>query len=69
MDAHKLLELQLPYVWFSDGHIHNYFDASAAIGQEIRRALGADLDIEDWDWATHPKPEMVSETARFWRSA
>ena len=55
-----------PYLWISNGTNENVYDASNAIGQEIRRTIGKHLDIDDWDWVVNPKIDLISRTKKYW---
>jgi len=56
----------LPYIWMSNGVIQRLYDASGAMGQEVRRALGRKLFLDDWDWAMNPRWQMVAITLLYW---
>lgn len=57
---------QLPHIWMSDGVNHRLYDASGAMGQEVRRAIGRKLLLDDWDWAVNPGWQMVAITILYW---
>ena len=61
-ESHK----QHPYIWMSNGAMQRLYDASAAMGQEVRRALGERLLLDDWDWAINPRWQMVAITVNYW---
>lgn len=54
------------YLWINDGNRARLYDASRAIGQEIRRTVGLYLSIDDWDWAVNPKTELIALTIEYW---
>lgn len=55
-----------PYLWVRNAAEARWYDATRAIGQEARRAIGRALEIDDWDWAVSPGWDMVKETIGFW---
>lgn len=55
-----------PYLWVSNGVEEALYDASGAIGQEIRRTLGERLAIVNWDWAIDPRTDLISCTKKYW---
>jgi diadenosine tetraphosphate (Ap4A) HIT family hydrolase len=56
-----------PYLWIRNGIREKVYDASRAIGQEIRRTIGENLSIDDWDWIVNPKTELIARTKEYWR--
>jgi diadenosine tetraphosphate (Ap4A) HIT family hydrolase len=58
---------RVPYIWLSNGAVERRYDASTAIGQETRRALGSYLSLDDWDWALRPRWDVVDATLNYWK--
>jgi diadenosine tetraphosphate (Ap4A) HIT family hydrolase len=56
-----------PYIWIRNNVGERVYDASRAIGQEIRRTIGGNLAVDDWDWVVNPKPELIVRTKEYWR--
>jgi diadenosine tetraphosphate (Ap4A) HIT family hydrolase len=56
-----------PYLWINNGNNTRVYDASRAMGQEIRRTIGQYLAIDDWDWAVAPKTALIALTIEYWR--
>jgi hypothetical protein len=56
-----------PYISVSDGLSQSLYDAHRAIGQETRRVIGRELEVEDWDWATNPNWRNVALTIEYWK--
>jgi len=55
-----------PYLWISNGSREKVYDASRAIGQEVRRTVGEHVGVDDWDWAVNPKTELIARTKEYW---
>ncbi|MCQ9181272.1 hypothetical protein KMT30_19930 [Streptomyces sp. IBSBF 2953] len=58
--------VERPYLWVRNATEARWYDATRAIGQEARRAIGRALQIDDWDWAVSPGWETVKETIGYW---
>jgi diadenosine tetraphosphate (Ap4A) HIT family hydrolase len=56
-----------PYLWIRNGTRETVYDASRAIGQEIRRTVGQKLGLDDWDWVVNPKAELIAHSKKYWR--
>lgn len=54
------------YLWINGGDGGRTYDASRAIGQEIRRSVGEYLGAEDWDWTVNPNANRIAETIEYW---
>jgi hypothetical protein len=54
------------YLWVNGGDGGRTYDASRAIGQEIRRSVGEYLGVENWDWAVNPNVNLIAETIEYW---
>ncbi|MFG1643768.1 hypothetical protein ACGFMK_26025 [Amycolatopsis sp. NPDC049252] len=64
----KLTPGDVAYLWSRNERSEYTWDATEAIGQESRRALGAALDRDDWDWVVAPNPSTISSSIEYWRS-
>jgi diadenosine tetraphosphate (Ap4A) HIT family hydrolase len=55
-----------PYLWINNGASQRLYHAPMAPGQEIRRTVGTQLAIDDWDWALNPKAAIIARTIEYW---
>lgn len=55
-----------PYLWIANGASERLYHAPKAPGQQIRRAIGIRLAIDDWDWAINPKAATIVQTIEYW---
>jgi diadenosine tetraphosphate (Ap4A) HIT family hydrolase len=55
-----------PYVWSRNGKSEYWYDASDAMGQESRRAIGRAIGRDDWDWAVSPKWDIIEQSISYW---
>ncbi len=65
-DVHRTSNSTGSYLWINSGGRGRIYDASRVIGQEIRRAVGDYLGIDDWDWAINPKARLIALTIEYW---
>jgi diadenosine tetraphosphate (Ap4A) HIT family hydrolase len=62
----NLASVQVPYLLLRSEHGFSAWDARGSRSQYLRSLIARHLGVAEWDWAVHPRLDVVESTMAIW---